>query len=61
MPRTLVAALVGVAVVAVAVWFFAFRHHDEPAPAAKPQAKAEPQKDPWMDSKPAASGEPAAP
>jgi protocatechuate 3,4-dioxygenase beta subunit len=50
MSRKLAGALVGFAVVALAVWFFAFRKHDDAKPAA-PVAKTE-HKDPWLEAKP---------
>jgi protocatechuate 3,4-dioxygenase beta subunit len=56
-------ALVGAALVAVAVWFFAFRGHgaEKTATAPEPIAKA-PAKDPWLEAKPQRpDGEQAAP
>ena len=50
MSRKLLGALVGIAVIAAAVWFFKFRKHEDAKPAA-PVAKTE-QKDPWLEAKP---------
>ena len=50
MSRKLLGALVGIAVLAAAVWFFKFRTHEDARPAA-PVAKTD-QKDPWLEAKP---------